>query len=105
MNPFVNPKKRGIQLPIGCKDLVDVLHIKKCEYCDDAAVATVGWPEDYRWCEACQLDLKELAKIEVKEFERVFGSNDEAMLSKFRAGVQRRQDDFMRQRVNERRQQ
>lgn len=25
MNPFVNPKKRGISLPQGCKDLVDVL--------------------------------------------------------------------------------
>jgi hypothetical protein len=25
MNPFVNPKKRGITLPSGCKDLVDVL--------------------------------------------------------------------------------
>jgi hypothetical protein len=25
MNPFVNPKKRGITLPDGCKDLIDVL--------------------------------------------------------------------------------
>ena len=25
MNPFVNPKKRGISLPSGCKDLMDVL--------------------------------------------------------------------------------
>jgi type II secretory ATPase GspE/PulE/Tfp pilus assembly ATPase PilB-like protein len=25
MNPFVNPKKRSITLPSGCKDLVDVL--------------------------------------------------------------------------------
>jgi hypothetical protein len=25
MNPFVNPKKRGVALPKGCKDLVDVL--------------------------------------------------------------------------------
>jgi hypothetical protein len=25
MNPFVNPKKRGVTLPKGCKDLVDVL--------------------------------------------------------------------------------
>src|SRR5882762_8748115 len=25
MNPFVNPKKRSISLPKGCKDLVDVL--------------------------------------------------------------------------------
>jgi hypothetical protein len=26
MNPFVNPKKRSISLPSGCKDLVDVLN-------------------------------------------------------------------------------
>jgi hypothetical protein len=25
MNPFVNPKKRGISLPNGCKDLMDVI--------------------------------------------------------------------------------
>jgi hypothetical protein len=25
MNPFVNPKKRSISLPKGCKDLIDVL--------------------------------------------------------------------------------
>jgi len=104
MNPFVNPKKRGVQLPEGCKDLVDVLRIKKCEYCDDAAVATAGWPEDYRWCEACHRDLKEFAKIEVKEFKRVFGSNDEAKRSEFSARVQRRQDNFMRQQVKERKQ-
>lgn len=26
MNPFVNPKKRSVSLPAGCKNLVDVLH-------------------------------------------------------------------------------
>ncbi len=26
MNPFVNPKQRGVTLPKGCKDLVDVLN-------------------------------------------------------------------------------
>jgi hypothetical protein len=25
MNPFVNPKKRGVSLPTGCKDLIDLL--------------------------------------------------------------------------------
>ena len=29
MNPFVNPKKRGVSLPSGCKDLVDVLNLPK----------------------------------------------------------------------------
>jgi hypothetical protein len=27
MNPFVNPKKRSISLPKGCKDLIDVLQL------------------------------------------------------------------------------
>ncbi len=27
MNPFVNPKKRGVLLPSGCKDLADVLRL------------------------------------------------------------------------------
>ena len=26
MNPFVDPKKRGVTLPYGCKDLIDVLN-------------------------------------------------------------------------------
>jgi len=29
MNPFVNLKKRGVALPSGCKDLIDVLHRPK----------------------------------------------------------------------------
>ena len=29
MNPFVNLKKRGVSLPSGCKDLIDVLHRPK----------------------------------------------------------------------------
>ena len=29
MNPFVNPKKRGVSLPRGCKNLVDVLQRPK----------------------------------------------------------------------------
>jgi len=29
MNPFVNPGKRSVTLPAGCKDLVDVLNHKK----------------------------------------------------------------------------
>ena len=62
MNPFVNFNKRRVQLPKGCTDLTDVLRAKKCQYCDDIAVATVGWPDDYRWCEACQRDLEYFAR-------------------------------------------
>jgi hypothetical protein len=101
MNPFVNPNKRGVELPKGCKNLVDVLRAKICMYCDDAAVVTRGWPGDYRWCEACQRDLAEFAKIEVPKGMLVAGS-DKAAVSQYRTEMQRREEDFMRQKVKER---
>jgi len=36
MNPFVNPKKRGVSLPSGCKDLIDVLQRRESGH--DSAV-------------------------------------------------------------------
>ena|ERR1035438_6365032 len=109
MNLFVNPKKRGVQLSKGCKDLADVLRASKqakCEYCGAAAAAlSVIGMEDYRWCTECQHDLNEFAAIEVKVHFRKFDSNkvhDEAAVAQYRADMQRRQDEFMRERVKER---
>jgi hypothetical protein len=104
MNPFVNPNKRGVELPKGYKNLLDVLRANKCEYCDDDAIATLGWPEDYRWCEACQRDLAEFAKIEVPK-GMLIDTSDEAAVSRYRAEMQRREQDFMHQKVKERRSQ
>jgi hypothetical protein len=104
MNPFVNPNKRDVALPKGCKDLADMLNAKKCQYCDDLAVPTFGWPEDYRWCEACQRYLMEFAKIEVPIGVQTDTSNKTA-LAKYHAEMQQRQDNFMRQKVKERRSQ
>ncbi len=28
MNPFINPNKRGVTLPSGCKDLIDVIGLE-----------------------------------------------------------------------------
>jgi type II secretory ATPase GspE/PulE/Tfp pilus assembly ATPase PilB-like protein len=36
VNPFVNPKKRGVSLPSGCKDLIDVLQRRESGH--DSAV-------------------------------------------------------------------
>ena len=36
MNPFVNPKKRSVSLPSGCKDLIDVLQRRESGH--DSAV-------------------------------------------------------------------
>jgi hypothetical protein len=105
MNPFVNPKKRGLQLPKGCKDLADVVQRSKqpkCEHCGAAAVATQGSLGDYRWCAECQRDLGEFAKIEVPKGMLV-ETSDKAAVSKYRGEMQSRQDNFMRQRVRERR--
>lgn len=106
MNPFINLNKRGPELPEGCKELVDVLHQgkrPKCEYCGAASTALVVMGvEDWRYCKACQRDLKEFAKAEVHEFKTLFNTGDEVALAQFRAGIQRRQDDFMRERVKER---
>jgi hypothetical protein len=108
MNPFVNPRKRGVQLPKGCKELAGVLqHTKraKCGYCGEPAVATPGWPGDYRWCDLCNQDLRDFAKIEVKVHYKKFGPVEpfsEAELSRYRDGVQRRQDEFMRDRLKQR---
>ena len=98
MNPFVNFNKRGIQLPKGCTDLADVLRAKKCEYCDDIAVATDGWLGDYRWCEACQRDLREFA---AKQDYSVIPTDD-AAIAEYSADFERRQDEFMRERVRKR---
>lgn len=102
MNPFVNLNKRDVQLPKGCKDLGDVLRAKKCEYCDDVAVAMGGWFDDVRWCKACQRDLAEFARGE--NYDAACSLKGEAAISAYRADVQRRQDEFMRQRVRERHQ-
>ena len=104
MNPFVNPNKRGVELPKGCTDLVDVLRAKKCQYCDDAAVTTLGWSGDFRWCEACQQDLMEFAKIEMPKC-MLIDASDESAVSRYQAEMQRREEDFMRQKVNQRIQQ
>ena len=101
MNPFVNFNKRDVQLPKGCTDLADVLRTKKCQYCDDIAVATKGWPDDFRWCEICQRDLVDFARQQ--DYSVVHQFKDEAAIAEYRADVRRRQDEFMRKRVKDRR--
>jgi hypothetical protein len=104
MNPFVNPKHRGVKLPKGKKDLIDVVRGKtqtKCEYCRAPAVPARGWfAYICRWCDACYRDLTAFATGE--RLEADFDLNDEAAVAKFHAETQRRQDDFMRQRIKER---
>lgn len=106
MNPFVNPKKRSVQLPHGAKDLIDVLRgerhelkcAAKCEYCNASPVTVSIMGSKYdRWCAACAQDLKEFATAQDYKFD--FDIDDEEAVNQFRAATQRRQDDFMSQRV------
>ena len=109
MNPFINPKKRGIQLPHGAKDLIDVLRPRrkksqgepKCEYCGAPAVAVpVMGAMDDRWCKECIRDLKAFAAQQDFKFD--FDPDDEEAVARFREDFQRRQDEFMQQRVKAR---
>lgn len=123
MNEFVNLKKRGIQLPNGAKNLADVLTgnrsalpVKgKCSYCGAPAVAVSvchaipGFMDEEieRSCAQCQRDLWEFAtKPENKISDELDVEDDEAMKREAHrlADTHRRQKEFMRQRVKERRQ-
>jgi hypothetical protein len=122
MNDFVNPNKRSIQLPNGAKDLVDVLQAKhrksggealrgvKCEYCGAFAVsvsyccAITGFMEEevLGCCEQCQQDLWEFAARPENQFSDDINLGDAAAMEQFVAEYERREREFMRQRVSDR---
>jgi hypothetical protein len=121
MNDFVNPKKRGIQLPKGAKDLAEVLKghdcasVKrgKCDYCDAPAVAVsicraipgVMKEEVQRWCEQCQRDLSEFAARPENKLPDDPDVDDVAAMDKAwqqLAERKRRERKFMHQKVRDR---
>jgi hypothetical protein len=121
MNDFVNPKKRGIQLPKGAKDLADVLQANerkpvkkgKCDYCGAPAVAVsichaipgVMKEEVHRWCEQCQRDLSEFAARPENKLPDDPEVDDEAAMDKALqqlAERKRRERKFMHQKVRDR---
>lgn len=116
MSDFVDFKKRGFQLPKGCKDLADMVKLKqqetasppdaKCEYCGGAAVLTSsvwfdGKLDEHSNCEECLKDLF--------EFEREPGNSlpddadfDDEAVKMLLEEISRRELEFMRHRVAER---
>lgn len=46
MNPFVNPNKRDVSLPDGCKDLIDILQSSHTQPLEkiESTVGIVEWP-------------------------------------------------------------
>jgi hypothetical protein len=98
MNPFVNLRKRSVELPNGAKDLIEVLPTRhgtgrtKCQYCGAPAMKLriVGGVYD-RWCEECVRDLQEFAAQQDYHFD--FDVHDPKAVALFHEDVQRRQDD------------
>jgi len=121
MKNFVNYKKRGIQLPKGCKDLADVLNVKpsqpesaapgflsgvKCEYCGRPAVGASsiysgGKLTEHGWCEQCHEDWTEFHSQPENSLPTDFNLEDEATRLRFE-DLCRREAEFIRQRVAER---
>jgi hypothetical protein len=107
MNPFVNLKKRSVQLPDGAKDLIDVLRPRrgrrrpKCQYCGAPAMELhiLGTVDD-RWCEECIRDLRQFAAQLDYHFD--FDPDDKEAVARFQEDLQRRQDEFMQQRLKAR---
>lgn len=98
MNPFTNPNRRGVALPKGYPNLADILQATRCEYCDDVAVEAEGWPGLIRWCDACQQDLADFALRDLVENPT---DNSGGPLADELAR-QRREFDYMRRKVRER---
>src|SRR4051812_24053069 len=96
MNPFLNPKKRSINLPEGAKNLMDVLEMEaakknQCLSCgsSDLAPLVPGGAIDQS-CKVCRRDFQDfMSTVEIRDmmdFE----------------GFQRRMDNFMRPRISAR---
>jgi hypothetical protein len=120
MNPFVNPKRRSISLPKGCKNLADVLNTSpsklpaaggfpysiagaKCKYCGGPAVAGSchyagdKLVEGEFLCEQCQNDLGEFYSLLENELPN--NNLDSGVESLWLDDISRMEAEFMRQRV------
>lgn len=124
MNPFVNPKKRSVQLPKGCKDLADVLNKNwhpisglrnlvnptpksKCDYCGGRPVGGLRLLDDetHFWCEQCRQDLTEFYAHSVIALPEAIDSGDEELVKGLTLQIEeieKRKEEFIRRRVTER---
>lgn len=124
MNPFVNPKKRGVQLQKGCKDLADVLKKNRrpigslrclakstpnaeCDYCGGRPVGGLRMlgEEAHFWCEQCRHDLTEFYAQSEIELPEAIDSEDRELVKGITfqiEEIERRKEEFIRRRVSER---
>jgi hypothetical protein len=118
MNPFVNYGKRSIDLPQGCKDLVDVLRSARpfpvkggklrCEYCGTHPVRGSGAYQCYPtenlkryWCTECLHDVIEFASRPENAIPRDADLSNEQTRQKIET-IRTKLDEFMRDRVRQR---
>ena len=73
----------------------------ECEYCGAPVAPTFFMSMAiYRWCGKCQQDLKDFAAMQ--DYTHRIDITDEFAVAHFRSEIQRRQDEFMHQRLIER---
>lgn len=121
MRGFVNHKKRGIQLPKGCKDLADVLQKKqlkeegasrgaignaRCDHCGGPAIVagsifSDGVLSESFTCEQCCEDLSAFYARPENTLPENIDSGDKEVLKKVE-DIERRADEFLRRKVAER---
>lgn len=102
MYPPINPNKQATKSPQEDKKPAETIAPpKKCEYCDAPAIATIGQPDDYRWCQTCQRDLLEFATLGVSK-RNLIEASDHVAISWYRVELQRKEEDFMRLKIKER---
>src|SRR5690348_4099667 len=118
MNPFVNYRKRSVELPQGCKDLVDVwrsgraCQVKggklRCEYCGTRPVPGSGAYRCYPtnnlkryWCTECLHDVVEFASRPENALPRDADLSNEQIRREIEA-IGKKLDEFMQERVRQR---
>ena len=121
MSEFVNNRKRGIQLPKGCKDLADVLELEKstaesgsrgptgnakCDYCggpaDGGSSSSIdGKLSKQFWCEQCLTDWREFHRKPENWLPDDADFREEAV-KRLVEDICRREEEFMRHRVADR---
>ena len=110
MNAFVNTKKRGIGLPNGAKDLIDVLSPPKlppslrfpeaCKYCGAPSCSLPIFTRAGRLCSDCFRDNQEFGLA--INFDRLTERCIEIGQAEALAESKQRYDQFMRDRVEAR---
>jgi protein-arginine kinase activator protein McsA len=91
------------------RQFIDRVRTGRCSYCGEPAVGgSGGQAELLLWCEACRLDLVEFASRPENDLSEPWPFDDEAAQERLTRELDERdlrEQEFMRQRISERRSQ